>query len=327
MAKKQKAVELRNRQKDTRTVSTRSNQRSGQGHNRRIIRRKKNTAWWWIGGIVLVCVGAIIAFSIISYNQQQALNQKAAAGINDGNATVFKQVTSVSATVRNTVNSGDLTSIITPIPGKAALTGPSGKPEFFYYGAEWCPYCAANRWSMVIALSQFGTFKKLPQTLSSSSDTDPNTATFSFVNTGYTSSSIDFVPLEEQDRDRNTIQTPDAGQQQLLTDFNVRGYPFLDIGNKYRTGPLYDPVILANLTQAQIASKLTNPNDPVTKSIVGGANYLTAAICSVTQNQPSAVCSQQPTPALESTISHGQSSTLPTGSQDVLAIVNEQKRY
>ena len=32
-----------------------------------------------------------------------------------------------------------------------------GKPKVLYVGAEYCPFCAAERWPMVVALSRFGT--------------------------------------------------------------------------------------------------------------------------------------------------------------------------
>ncbi len=39
-------------------------------------------------------------------------------------------------------------------------------------GAEYCPFCAAQRWAMVNAFSRFGTFTGLTTTHSSSTDTD-----------------------------------------------------------------------------------------------------------------------------------------------------------
>jgi thiol-disulfide isomerase/thioredoxin len=304
-AEQQRAAELRNRQKKAaRTASNQPNKRQ----NRRIVQRKNNSAWWWIGGIILACVVAIVAFITISNNQLQ--NQKAAGVISaTGDPAVLKAVTTVPTTVLNTVNTGGLTSVLTPIPGKSALTGPTGKPEFFYYGAEWCPYCAADRWSMAVALSRFGTFKNLPETYSSSTDVDANTSTFTFVNTGYTSQYIDFVPLETQDRNRNTIETPNAAQQQILTEFNINGFPFIDIGNRYQGGSLYDPAVLANLSQTQIAQKLSNPKDPVTKNIVGAANYLTAAICETIQNGPAGVCTQGPIPSIGASLGQIQGNT------------------
>jgi thiol-disulfide isomerase/thioredoxin len=319
---RQRAAELRNRRKNTPIASSQTSQRQ----NRRIIRRKSNTAWWWIGGIVLACVIAIGVFISISNNKVQ--NQKAAGVVNSGDTTVFKTVTTVPSSVLSTANTGGLpASTITPIAGKPALTGSSGKPEVFYYGAEWCPYCAADRWSMVIALNRFGTFKNLAETLSSSSDVDANTATFTFVNSGYTSSYIDFVPLEVQNRDKNTIETPSTAQQQILTDFSINGFPFIDIGNKYQAGALYDPAVLANLSQKQIAQKLSNPDDTATKNIAGGANYLTAAICSTLQNKPANVCTQAPIPAIEQSLGQGQGNAQhqATGIAST-AIPNEQRQ-
>ena len=36
-----------------------------------------------------------------------------------------------------------------------------GKPEVFYAGSEACPFCGVQRWGMIVALSQFGTFSNL----------------------------------------------------------------------------------------------------------------------------------------------------------------------
>ena len=63
--------------------------------------------------------------------------------------------------VSSTIAAGGVTDPLEPVTGcPAALTGPSGSPELFYYGAEYCPYCAAERWSVVIALSRFGTLQQ-----------------------------------------------------------------------------------------------------------------------------------------------------------------------
>ena len=45
-----------------------------------------------------------------------------------------------------------------PVTGPALTSG--GKPEMLYIGAEWCPYCAAERWAMAVALRRFGTFSR-----------------------------------------------------------------------------------------------------------------------------------------------------------------------
>ncbi len=52
-----------------------------------------------------------------------------------------------------------------------------GKPEVLYIGA-YCPFCAAERWAAIVALSRFGTFSVLRTVHSSSTDVDASTPAF-----------------------------------------------------------------------------------------------------------------------------------------------------
>jgi hypothetical protein len=57
-----------------------------------------------------------------------------------------------------------------------------------YAGAEYCPFCAAERWALATALSRFGTFTNLGTTASAGGqEYAPNTATLSFHGATYTS--------------------------------------------------------------------------------------------------------------------------------------------
>lgn len=235
---------------------------------------------------------------------------------------LLKSVTGVTPQVSATVNTGGLANPFKAPASTAMLTGASGKPEILYIGAEYCPYCAAERWSVVVALSRFGRFTQLPLTTSSSVDVYPDTATFSFVGSRYSSQYLDFVPVEETTRDPNTpLQTPTAQQQSLFALYGAPPYstttggiPFIDLANQYLVfGPGYSPQLLrvgpnpsdAPLSQQQIASKLSNANDPVTQAIVGNANYLTAALCALTNNQPVNVCTVGPIPQIEQQLPKG----------------------
>ena len=78
------------------------------------------------------------------------------------------QLIGVPASVFNTVGvTSPVVQVTAPIPvkGQPTLTGKSstGKavPEILYVGAEYCPFCAAQRWSTIIALSRFGTWSGL----------------------------------------------------------------------------------------------------------------------------------------------------------------------
>jgi hypothetical protein len=185
-------------------------------------------------------------------------------------------------------------------------------------GAEYCPYCATERWPMVVALTRFGSFSNLKITHSSTTDVYPDTQTFSFYKSTYTSPYIVFTPVEmysniAQGSGYSTLQTPTSQQQSLMNTYDAPPYvpsanagaiPFMYFNGKYLlTGASYSPTSLQNKTAAQIASALTNKNDPITQGVLGSANILTAVICSVTNNQPSTVCT--PTiKGIESTMSN-----------------------
>lgn len=62
--------------------------------------------------------------------------------------------------------------------------------------------------------------------------------------------------------------------------------PFPDIGDRcILAGAQYDPQVLAGLSQAQIASQLRNPDNPVAKALDGSANVVIAAIGNVLPHQ------------------------------------------
>ena len=101
------------------------------------------------------------------------------------------------------------------LPASTKLLMVDGKPEILYIGAEYCPFCAAERWALVMALSKFGTFTGLKGTSSSAIDTNPSTPTFSFYGSTYKSPYISFVPVELQTNTYSaslgtypTLQTP-----------------------------------------------------------------------------------------------------------------------
>ena len=168
-----------------------------------------------------------------------------------------------------------------------------------YIGAEYCPYCAAERWSLTMALARFGSFNGLQTTLSSSTDVFPNTNTFTFLNATYSSSSIAFQPSEIENRAQQALQTPSAQALQQYQNFDKPPYtsqagafPFVDIAGRYTLGGAgFSPQVLQGLSWSQIANELSNPSSPVTQAVVGNANILTAAICTATSNQPQSVCS------------------------------------
>jgi thiol-disulfide isomerase/thioredoxin len=265
-------------------------------------------------GSIIAVLAIVVAFVVIKVNSKPAA---ATAGPNGPTGAALSSViattTSVPASVLDKVGDGGSAftgKIQTIKPAGAALTA-NGKPEMLYMGAEYCPYCAAARWSMIVALSRFGTFSGL-QTIHSAAangagnaEPDPNTPTWTFVNAKYTSPYLAFSTVELQTNipDSSTgsytnLQTPTSAQQALLTKYDAAPYttepgaiPFMDFGNKYVSiGSPYDPGVLAGLSWSTIASDLHNPSSPVAKAVNGTANYITAAICQMTGNQPASAC-------------------------------------
>jgi Domain of unknown function (DUF929) len=174
-----------------------------------------------------------------------------------------------------------------------------GKPEMLYIGAEYCPFCAAERWAMIVALSRFGTFSGLTYMESSSTDAFANTPTFSFRSASYASNYISFVSVEIQDRNHGTLQTPTPQEQSFMTSYDSGGsIPFVDIGNQtgnqYVTlngGSQYQPSVFSG-NWTQIASQLNDPTTTVARAVDGAANYLITAICKIDGGSPSSVCNQ-----------------------------------
>ncbi|HXS64646.1 MAG TPA: DUF929 family protein [Streptosporangiaceae bacterium] len=248
---------------------------------------------------VLVIIAAIFIVKSFQTHAKQG-------GTGSLTSSTFKGVTTVPAATLSSVGAGPLPATGLPIKGITdnVLTS-SGKPDMLYIGAEFCPYCAAMRWSMAVALSRFGTLGPLSGIHSSSTDVDPNTATLTFKNQKYSSKYLTFTPIENEDVNHKPLQKTTKAQQALWSKWDSSngglGYPFIDFGGKIvLTGPLYNPAVLKGLTWSQISNQLSNPNSTVTKNVLGAANYVTAAICKMTNDTPSTVCKAGAIPSIES---------------------------
>jgi hypothetical protein len=271
------------------------------------------------GGSILVVAIVAIALVLVKLNggtPAAASNGPTGAAL----STVTKQVEDVPTSVTDKVGSGGVntglfttTQTSTQISNAATQLGSyfgttnssapltsGGKPEVLYLGGEYCPYCATQRWAMINALSRFGTFSGLTTTHSSSTDVDPNTPTFTFYKSTYTSSYINFTPVEEYGTTSSTIlQTPTAAQQALAQQYDPGSgtgspIPFIDLGNKYvqvgNLAPL-SPTLLAGKSWSQVAAAMANPSgSQLGTAEIGNANYMTAAICKLTNNQPATAC-------------------------------------
>jgi hypothetical protein len=260
------------------------------------------------GGAVVVVVGVVLGLVLANGGSGSPSSPGTATPGPTGTAlaAVTSQVTSVPAATLDQVGPGQgVNSLPTRITGNALTSG--GKPEMLYIGAEYCPYCAAERWAMIVALSRFGTFSGLSTIRSAAhngagdAEPYPNTPTWTFYKSTYTSSYLTFTPVEEYTNipdpstgGYTTLMNLTAEQQALITKYdaaNQGAIPFIDYGNKFTSvGASYDPNLLKDLSWAQIAADLHDPSSPVAKAVLGTANYATAALCEMTGNKPATAC-------------------------------------
>src|SRR5215467_6665290 len=258
------------------------------------------------GGSVLAVIAIVVAFIVVKSMSSTATPPSSAART-PLPASVASNVTGVPASALAAVGKG---SVITTSPPVTKVTGPpltsNGKPEMLYIGAEYCPYCAAMRWSMAVALSRFGTLTTpLHGIHSSSTDVNPNTATLTFYKSGYHSPYLAFTPVETTTVSKAALQNPTNAQNAVWAKYEPnpqnRGYPFIAFGNKQvMKGPIYDAAVLQGKSWSQIAAALKDPTSPVSQSVLGAANYITGAICQMTNNQPANVCNSAAVTAVKS---------------------------
>jgi thiol-disulfide isomerase/thioredoxin len=248
-----------------------------------------------VGGVA----GVIVVFAALLIAKSLQGNPKPAAKSGAAAAAIVHKVTTVPAATYNKI--GYVAGVSSPaakdllhIGGTPVKVG--GKPAVVYVGAEFCPYCAAERWGFVTALARFGTFRNLGETHSATGDVYPNTPTFTFHGSSYTSkyitlNAVEVATNQPQGNYYVLLDKPNALEQRLSAKYDPQGIPFIYMGNYIITGPTYNPGVLAGMTMAQVAAAVRDPSTNVSAAVLGTANNITAAICSETKGQPADVCS------------------------------------
>ena len=217
---------------------------------------------------------------------------------------IVREVTDLPQSVFDAVGLQPAVAAPVVLKGQSPLTF-DGKPGIFYEGADPCPYCAAERWAFVIALARFGSWSQLGINQSATNDVDPSAQTFTFSRATYSSPYV-AVRTREILGNRQLSNGHYAVLQRLTPEeaklddrytsakyfpANPGYLPFVDFGNRVVISQSsYDPYVLHGLSREQIAADLSDPTNPVTMDIVATANYLSAAICLIDGDRPTAVC-------------------------------------
>ncbi len=136
----------------------------------------------------------------------------------------------------------------------------NGKIVIIFIGAEACPFCAAESWSLVGALQQYGTLTGLTQIISNSSESIPNVPGYSFVNASFQSKEISFWEVETTTTSWNhKLQAINTTEELLFAQYDPHGrIPFLLVGGLYlHIGSGVSPEPLANVGWAQCQKEIS----------------------------------------------------------------------
>jgi hypothetical protein len=252
--------------------------------------------------VVLVVGGGVTAAIVTGHSSSQSPPKPSAVA----SESFTQRLTSVPGSVFESVGlPAEITNLPFKVTGRDALTDP-GLPELLWIGAEYCPFCASERWSLVMALSRFGKVTGLGTSYSSPSDFAPDTPTLDFSKVSYSSP---YLVFEHYELASNRPASPSAGcnvngyaclqvppnsDLQLFETLGEGDFPFVDFGNKVvQSGAGFEdqPLVLAGLSFDQIARLVYEPGSGVAQAEDGSANYFTAAICIMTGGNPTSVCS------------------------------------
>lgn len=191
---------------------------------------------------------------------------------------------------------------------KIALAGPviernpqpldvGGKPELLFVGSEACPFCAVQRWGMVVALSQFGTFSNL-HLMQSQTTESPEVESFTFAGSRYQSPYLSFMPIEAFSNVPSRfafarLQPLNPAENALVHKFDQeQQVPFVDVANRFvQVQSTVEPALIGGMSWTQVAGSLTNPESVAAQAIGGEAEVLTAELCEATNGNPQSVCS------------------------------------
>ncbi|GAC1468817.1 MAG: hypothetical protein PVSMB7_17250 [Chloroflexota bacterium] len=174
------------------------------------------------------------------------------------------------------------------------------KPELLFIGAQYCPHCAGQRWAIVKALDQFGTFSNV----TSSSNDDGTIPTFDLHNATFSSRYVSFVHRDVQDRSHNQLDSLSPDEQSLFSRYDTSGgIPLVLVGGYGLVGDGYDLSLIQGKSFGTVQNALQRgaSSNPLVPAINAEANSLTAFICHADGMRPHSVCDR---PAIRQIVAH-----------------------
>jgi thiol-disulfide isomerase/thioredoxin len=180
-----------------------------------------------------------------------------------------------------------------------------GKPLVFFMGAEWCPFCASERWGLVKATSRFGKWTGLKELRSrEGQDYFPALATYDLSKATYTSEYISVRHIEVATVEGDPLQKLGSFEEGLVNGYDKLGsVPFLFASGpsgRYTVELPFSPGLLDGDSFVSLHKEVAaEAPTPAVEAIDGQAEAITALICRLDGRQPASVCSKGSIPALE----------------------------
>lgn len=244
--------------------------------------------------VVVVIIAVVIGLAIASQPD------KPAASANPGADTAISKLSAIPASAFDAAGKPTQPNAIPQKLDGGKVLKSGDKPEVLYVGAEYCPYCATERWSLVAALERFGDFSGL--TTTRSADNDGNIPTVSFKGAKYTSDYLSFRAVETQDRNGKQLEQMPSDIEQLFSKYDSPPYvqgqggsiPWTFYGTHQTVGSGVPVQSFVNLTDdtawTKIVDEMVTGKGDLGEPIMANANAITAQICTLTDNKPSDVC-------------------------------------
>ena len=242
-------------------------------------------------GAVVAVVALVAALVVLLVQGLGGNNHAKPATLSAVPSDVQAAMSTIPATTYEQVGVGEALTQGVPMSTGVSSAAP-GKPTLLFISAQYCPFCAGQRWALVAALSRFGTFSGL----SLSESEEYHVATFSFLHTTFHSRYLNFVGRDVEDQTGHALQKLTPAQAHTWDTYLSAGekapsFPFIDFGGRYvSVNDTVDVTKLLGLPARQIATEVREPSTSVSQTVIGAANMFTAAICQLTNQQPASVC-------------------------------------
>ena len=183
---------------------------------------------------VVVIIAAVAIGAVVANRPRGSCRRWSTGSTASADAALAKLVALPQATL-DASPAPDPNQAPAKLQGGTALTQ-DGKPKVLYVGAEYCPFCAMERWALIGALSKFGTFNGLKPTTSASDDVHPDTPTWTFAGSTYTSDVLAFEAVETADREKQPLQPLEGENAAIFQKYNPDGgIPWITYGGTCAT--------------------------------------------------------------------------------------------